>query len=139
MIPPIIWAVVFSGARKPDAHFVTRLLHKDFAHVFLIREAEQGAVVIDPLKWGIATVYEPHDFNDVVEHYAADASAILLVLSDYNGKNKPVWRGFYNCVTIVKAMLALKAGLVFTPRQLYNTLRKRGDVKIIRAYDGGTP
>lgn len=135
MIDPIIWAVVFKRSQSEEKHFTARFLHKDFSHCYLIRECGSGSLIIDPLKWGLATVYEPHDFNDVVEHHGKDATAVLMCMADYKLCTYPIFRGIYSCVMIVKAALGIKRSkFVVTPKQLYRLLLRKKWVKVIKPW-----
>ena len=135
----ITWAVIFCPAKSDDPHWTARLLHRDFAHCYLIRECGDGALVIDPLGWGIATRFEDKPFNDVVLHHAQDATACLLYVADYRFNTYAIGRAFYSCVSVVKAALGLRSGrLVQTPKALYKYLLTRRGASLIRPWSPWT-
>lgn len=139
----ITWAVVFTKPPATERHWTTYFTHKDFAHCYLIRECGQGALVIDPLAWGIATQYEANSFNDVVAYHAKDATACLLFVADYRFNTYAIGRLFYSCVAVCKAVLGLRRGrLVQTPKQLYKYLLQTKGASVVKPWSpwtGGQP
>lgn len=135
----VTWAVVFTPRHPQEPHPAQYILHREFAHCYLIREAGLGAMVIDPLGWGIATRYEDKPFNDVVMHHAKDATACLMYVADYRFNTYAIGRAFYNCVAVVKATLGLRSGrLVQTPKALYKYLLKNRGASVVKPWSPWT-
>lgn len=129
------WYVVFSKRRTPRCRLIHWLLCPDLSHVYLIRETPEGkTMVIDPQQWGVATQFIDMPIDEALLKAAHVSTAMLGYTADYRRTFNFVPRGIYTCVTLVKAMLALK-GLYVTPRGLYKALLKHPFCTPVKLYD----
>jgi len=136
VIPDAVsWAVIFAKPSKIEPHWANLFTHKDFGHCYLIREMAGGALIIDPLSWGIYTHFEPKPFDEVVAFHAKHATACLMYVADYRLNTYAIGRSFYSCVNSIKAILGLRKGiLVQTPKMLYKYLLVKRGASVIKPW-----
>lgn len=126
------WYIVFDKPRSRFRRWWYILTPFAFRHCYAFSEAGEGIMRVDPLSWGMAVVYEPVQAEAALVEYArSDCTAVLSVTVDYRtAVNRPK-RGVYSCVSVIKALLAIRAPLALTPFQLYRVLaRHEGCVPI---------
>lgn len=126
------WIIVFDNAAAHEKRWWHYFPFK-MGHVYLLRDVNGSTLMLNPLEWGLAVRHENIDISEAVQHYAANAQAILSFTSDYRRNVAPVRRGFITCVSLCKAVLGLKNCRSITPFQLYKWLLKRGAI-IIKPY-----
>lgn len=119
------WLIVFDKGQSEQKRW-WHLLPLRMGHVFLLREAGSGVLMLNPVEWGLAVRYESISLIDAAQHYGANAQAILSYTCDYRRNVLPVRRGVITCVSIVKAVLGLRKCRAVTPFGLYRQLLKRG-------------
>lgn len=128
------WYVVFSKRRVPRCYFWHWFLKPEFSHLYLVREAPDGNVMlIDPLKWGVAVQFTQTPIDDYLLGVSHHATAVLGYIADYRRTFTFVPRGLYTCVTIVKAVLGLKA-MTLTPFGVYRQLLRNPLTTVIKPY-----
>jgi len=91
-----------------------------FSHVTLMTELHDTSVmVINPHIAGMEVKQIDITMQSALNDVSEDATAILEWDVEYDEfGDKVVYRGIYNCVTIVKSLLGLTT-LAFTPKMLY--------------------
>lgn len=128
------WYVVFSKRRVPRCYFWHWLLKPEFSHLYLVREAPDGnAMLIDPLKWGVAVQFTETPIDDYLLGVSPHATAVLGYIADYRRIFNFVPRGFYTCVTMVKAVLGLKT-MTLTPFGVYRHLLRNPLTSVVKPY-----
>jgi len=131
----VTWAVVFTPNCKREPHWSRWFIGREFAHCYLIRENGSGALIVDPLRWGIAIQPVEQPFNDVVLAHAKDATACVMYVADYRFNTYSIGRLFYNCVAATKAVLGLRRGrLVQSPKALYKWLLKQHGSNVVKPW-----
>ena len=130
----VTFAVIFQK-RSKSPHWSSFWLHRDFAHVYLLRECERGTMIINPLAWGIMTDFDARPFDQVVIDHAKDSSACLLYVADYRFNTYSITRLIYSCVQIVKSVLGFRSGATIqTPKSLYRALLLKQGAKVIKPW-----
>lgn len=101
-------------------------IHKKFTHCLALTEAGEGCVRLEPLAWGLLTIYHPICIDNYLLSVAkSDVTALLSVTVDYRCHPKHMKRDILiSCVSVMKAILLLKKPWIFTPFQLYKYLVK---------------
>ena len=91
-----------------------------FSHITLMTELHDTSVmVINPHVAGIEVRQIDITMQSALNDVSTDATAIIEWDVDYDEYgDKVVYRGIYNCVTIVKSYLGLTT-LALTPKMLY--------------------
>lgn len=131
------WYVVFDWQRSKVWRWWHLFTRKEFAHCWLFSEVGNGVMIIDPQAWGIAARYE----DKPIMEYAAEIvghniTALVSITVDYRACTaEPVRRGFYSCVSTLKAVLGLRHGFyTITPFQFYRLLHKQRGFLNIKPY-----
>lgn len=128
------WYVVFDRRRVPRCRFWHWFLPTKFSHVYMLREAAEGQLIIlHPLLWGLGV----QTLQDTIENYIVamgqDATAVLQYTADYRRVGDYISRGLYNCVTLVKAVLGLTTR-AFTPFGLYRHMLRLPNTHVIKPF-----
>jgi hypothetical protein len=95
--------------------------------------ARQYTLKIEPTTWGIDVDVGWQSVDDVAQAaLAAGATSVL----EFSVDTPPPWgyvpRGVLSCVSVIKAVLGLRAWWVVTPEQLHRLLVRRGANEVRR-------
>ena len=95
------------------------LLPKGFGHVFAVIERPDHKILIDStISHSVARIY-PNGYNCQLEE--DDTVLKFDRMIDITHKNSHF--GFMSCVEVIKRFLGLTEYFIFTPHQLYRTLK----------------
>lgn len=126
------WYVIFAGAQgRAWWHWFTG---RRFAHVYLMREVPGGVLEVNPLRFGVTVVHHDGNAASVILPRIQSATAALGLVINYAKREDAIGRGLYSCVSIVKAVLALRRCWAFTPWQLYKHLLINHKPEVMKAY-----
>lgn len=130
------WYVVFDKPRSRKWRWWRLFTRTKFSHVWAFSEAGAGVIRFEPLAWGQCVTYEEESCTSMLEKFAcSDCTAILSITVDYRTAVNEPRRGLYNCVTMIKALLALqKCPFTLTPFALYKRLCLHEGCIPIKAY-----
>jgi hypothetical protein len=105
-----------------DAHWASFFLKQGFRHVMVAVDDGRAWVVIDPDQ-GVPRVEVIGESGYDLETFYRSCGCTVI---PYRVRQKPLKSPFAlaNCVGFVKAMLGIRAPLVWTPYQLYRHMRK---------------
>lgn len=137
--------VVFSpSSRKSFWDFFT---DPAFRHCWVILPAPLGepglmttdySVKVEPLLWGVDVAVWWADPLTVAKQMYEDGATAIVEVGVYTPPNPGfVPRGFLTCVTMVKAIIAVRNWRIWTPRQLFRYLVARQGGRILPVGDGG--
>lgn len=130
------WYVVFASG--VPGSFWNCFTRRGYGHCFAFREhwveGQPGLLnTAFTLKVEMQQSYVDTDFwyatpAVVAEHYLRDEQVadVVRVDVDIDGRRGYIPRGMLSCVTVLKAVLQLRAWWVLTPRQLHQYLLLRG-------------
>lgn len=126
------WIVVFDKCHG-DGRWWHKLLHPKFQHVHLMRDIQEGSLIISPLIHIIAIKELTNSLLDLTNQESArDVTAILQFTVHYGAQYKPAFIEPLTCVSIAKRVLGIRSRL-FTPKQLYHELIRAGAL-VIKPY-----
>ena len=116
-----VWYVVFL-AKGTARRWWLSAMKEGFAHVVMFRAVGNGVLKVEPQAWGMAVTHtDALHVQDAMQCIAPHATAILQVTVD--GNRVPLDfqpRGILHCVSVAKAIMALRGGrLAVTPWALY--------------------
>lgn len=124
------WFVVFDGST--ERRWWNLFLAKDWRHVLLWRQAEEGVICINPLSHVMAVRWMPGK----VEHYIQQeieqqCTAVLSLTVHYSMVYDKQLLDWVSCVSIAKRILGIRKRVV-TPYGLYKAMLKAGANRIYR-------
>lgn len=104
-----------------------KFLCSDFMHVMLLTPlSDKQVLIIDPLVHAISHNVKNQNIDVVLRKVKSIAgSRIIKYTRPISRKKNWRFRGFYNCVTLTKAVLNIWCWSL-TPRQLYKYLLRQG-------------
>lgn len=102
-----------------------RFLDKDFKHCFVLTELDGNIYCINKCFGGIDLVFVGDSIEQIVSE--SDWTAVVAYEVNTANLNKIDYRGFINCLTVVKALLWARCWSI-TPKQLYKFLLKNGGI-----------
>jgi hypothetical protein len=128
-----LWWVVFADevileGANPAPWPIRWLTSVGFRHVFAFTAGEQGTQIIDPMWSGLDVRWSPFT-PDQCAQACLDTHHRVLKLAKFENRSYPL-RGVITCVSVVKAVVGLRAWMAITPRQLYRELIKQGALEL---------
>lgn len=111
-------------------------LHPRFRHIMILFEVEERIVVLEFNIWGIMFDYHLNDKQEVLQGYKNASSAMLAFRFNHTtevDKNKLIYRFLFNCVSMTKALFAIRNWRILTPYQLYKHLIKHPSTTILKS------
>lgn len=115
---PVRYLLMYSPHCETSAWW-TRWLHKDFAHVEILRLVEPGLYI---------GVLPFHDYL-MVEVVEGAPTGVLQNVTAKRKRGVAMWPfGLKTCVSVAKSMLGVRAAGVVTPMQLYKYIEKRNGI-----------
>jgi len=118
------WHIVF--VESSYKNWIMNRLQPGFGHVYAMKKTEGGNFwfVVEPLR-----PYLRIDQVLVSEYpnprsYAGPDSIIIPVRAKIDRTTTRGTLGIFTCVDVVKSLVGIRAGFVFTPYQLYNYLMR---------------
>lgn len=103
--------------------------------------ATEFTMKVEPLCWGIDVAVFWDEPGVVAQAFADDCATAVLAVDVRLPPGKIgeyIPRGVFSCVTIVKAVLGLRAWRIFTPWSLYRYLLAHRGARLVLPHDGGT-
>lgn len=118
------WFLVFSNSRGTNT--LTPFLQDGFKHVYAMKKTDAGLmwIVVDCVASHLIVKLETVDKYPHPRVYAGEDAVILPVKARITPQSIRMTFGFISCVEIVKAVIGLKAGYIWTPYQLYKYLTR---------------
>ncbi len=93
--------------------------------------ANQWTKRIEPTTWGIDVDFHFISLSDAAQQaYRFGATSVLKISVDTTPRRSYVPRGFLSCVSVLKAILGLRACWIVTPKQLHRFLRRNGAIEV---------
>jgi len=93
--------------------------------------ANQWTMRVEPVTWGIDVDFNFISLKDAAQAaYDRGATSVLKMSVDTRPKHAYVPRGFLSCVSVLKAILGLRACWIVTPKQLHGFLRRNGAIEV---------
>lgn len=115
--------VVFSG--RADLWWL-RLLHPGFRHCFVLVEAAEGWICVNPLAHHTRVELWPAvELEHLLSWLGEQGDLTAVVAAAVPPPRRPAPIGLFSCVEAVKRIVGLHERWVVTPRQLYRRLHMR--------------
>lgn len=126
------WLVVFCKKHnKGKSHWAHWLSGREWAHVWLCGFTDAGLVTINPKgHHTLVAVTKPRKIEEVLEYIADidDTVAVVGVTKPSMLERRQAGHVIFSCVSVVKDILGIRATFTIFPRQLFDLLRKNGNV-----------
>jgi len=101
-----------------------KLLKSGFRHCFMILETDRGYVWLDPLSQRFTVrLLDGMEYDGLKEWYENQGMKVIPVLVNEQG-NRPFPWGVMSCVEVIKRVIGVRQGMIFTPWQLYQYLKR---------------
>lgn len=130
------WYIVFDVPRSRRRRWWHLFTGSIFSHCWAFSDVGGGVVRVEPLAWGLCVMHEALSVDDMLKgFYESTCTAILSVTVDYRTAVFQPLRGFFTCVSIIKALLGVaNCPFTITPFQLYKMLCKHEGCIAIKPY-----
>jgi hypothetical protein len=123
LVDVVTYYVVFD--RCHVGRWWSKLLHPQFGHCYLWRQAGDGSILINPLSHALCVRHCDQSIEQAIENELLhDCTAIVAHTVHYGAFYKPKGLEILSCVSIAKRLLCLNNGR--TPKQLYHETIKAG-------------
>lgn len=126
------WYVVFNKTR--GAHRWWKIfLHKDFGHVYAIRESNGGSLLYNYLQHATAiSNYDEPVESIIAREIDGGVTAVLALTVHYSSHYLPTPIEILTCVNATKRLLGIRKR-IYTPKGLYHEMIKAG-AHILKPY-----
>lgn len=115
--------IVFTNSNYD--HWLFRFLKPGYRHVYAMKKTEHGNFwqIINPKASHLSVHQELVSVYPTPEDYAEPGDVIVPVSKRiyWSDNKRPL--GIYTCVEVIKSLLCIKKPWVFTPYQLYRSLK----------------
>ena len=118
------WYIVFIESTY-DSWFMRRL-QPGFKHVYAMKKTEAGNFwqIVDPLRPHLKVYQELVSMYPHPRAFAGPDAIILPITANIDRAGKVGTLSIFTCVDVVKALIGIRAPLVFTPWQLYKYIMR---------------
>ena len=121
------WVVFIPDDGQPRPWWLKLLTTPEFRHCLLLGEAGEGTILVDSIWCRIRCVYQPISILEATTACATMGFRVVRV-DEADGWGQK-FEGL-SCVGVLKSVLGIRSWLVWTPRQLYSYLIRRGCKRI---------
>ncbi len=124
--------VVFTDRLSPHRHWWDIFTRKGWRHCYVLwqplSQTHQPVIQVSAMFWGVGVHYTNGHIDDACSILMREdwCSSILVVDCQLPGSLPFACRGPITCVTIIKAMLGIRARRIWTPFQLHRYLINKG-------------
>ncbi|NNJ74546.1 MAG: hypothetical protein HKP56_05245 [Anderseniella sp.] len=117
------WLIVFC---RGAPHWWDKFQRDGFHHIFAATWTGHGWIVVNPTMASTETKFIPAGHSDFIGHLVHDAENTAIIRCKSTIKRRsfrcPHVLTAWTCVEHMKALIGIRASLVFTPFQLYRHL-----------------